>query len=132
MPNINDSFPSKYIRASDLRGTQPVVTIGHVSFEEVGREKERKPVVYFQGKEKGLVLNKTNANKIATLLGESDTDNWPGGKVKLYATEVEYSGDTVEAIRIKAAGPATQQRQAPPPPPPDDAGEPAFDDEIPF
>jgi hypothetical protein len=132
MPNINDAFPSKYLRASDLRGTQPIVTIDHVNFEEVGRTKDRKLVVYFVGKEKGLVCNKTNGTKIAQLLGESDTDNWHGGKIRLYSTEVEFSGDTVEAIRVKAAGNGAAQQRLAPPPPPEDAGEPAFDDEIPF
>jgi hypothetical protein len=59
-------------------------------------------VVYFVGKEKGVVLNKTNANKIVAIAGSDDTDDWHGVTVALYATEVEFQGDTVEAIRIKA------------------------------
>src|SRR5688572_25965753 len=104
MANINDAFPSKYIKASDLRGSQPVVVIDHVAFEQVGRDKDTKPVVYFRGKEKGLICNKTNANKIVGIVGSSDTDDWPGHSIRLYATEVEFNGDTVEAIRVKPAG----------------------------
>lgn len=146
MSNINDAFPSKYIKASDLRGGQPTVTIDHVAFEQVGRERESKPVVYFRGKEKGLVLNKTNANKITSLLGTAETEAWEGRQIRLYGTEVEFGGETVEGIRVKAAAPPPPNggsRQAAPPsarrepeaPPPTDDAYPADtskDEDCPF
>ncbi len=78
MANINDAFPSKYLKASDLKGGQPVVVVDHVAFEPVGRNREMKGVVYFRGKDKGLVLNRTNANKLTQLAGTSETDDWAG------------------------------------------------------
>lgn len=131
MPNIQDAFPSKYLKASDLNGREPIVTIKGVKYEAVGRDKEMKAVVYFKGKDKGIVLNKTNATKITKIVGSSETDDWRGHQIKLYSTETEFGGETVECIRIK---PAT----APPPPPePDDDrdsddDEPLTDDDIPF
>lgn len=104
--NIDTAFPSNYIKASDLQGAEAVVTIQKVEFEAVGREREMKLVLYFVGKDKGLVLNKTNAKNIANLIGSYETDQWVGFHVKLYPTHVEFQGDTVETIRIKAAGPA--------------------------
>ena len=100
--NINSAFPSNYLKASDLGEAQPVVTIDRVTVEPVGRDKEMKPVVYFQGKTKGIVLNKTNSKKIAEIAESHETDDWAGVQIKLYATEVEFSGEQVEAIRIKA------------------------------
>lgn len=132
MANINDAFPSNYLKSSDLNGGQPVVVIDRVEFEAVGRDKEMKPVLYFEGKEKGLVLNKTNAKNIANLVGSFETDEWTGFRVRLYATHVEFQGETVEAIRIKSA-PQTAagvRNAAPPPPPP--AAEPLTEDDIPF
>ena len=102
MANIHDAFPSNYLKASDLKGAQPVVTIDRIEFEAVGRTKEMKPIVYFVGKEKGVVLNKTNANKIAELTGSTETDDWSGCQIRLYATHVEFQGETVEAIREAA------------------------------
>jgi len=99
--NINDAFPSHYLKASDLGDAQPVVSIDRVEIEAVGRDKEMKPVVYFVGKEKGIVLNKTNSKKIAQIASSPDTDDWRGVKVTLYATETEFGGETVECIRIK-------------------------------
>lgn len=131
MANINDAFPSNYLKASDLGGSSPIVTIDRVEFEPVGREKEMKAVLYFEGKDKGMVLNKTNAKNISGLVGSFETEDWSGFRIKLYATNVEFQGETVEAIRVKAAGPANgngARQSAPPPPPP--AG--VTDDDIPF
>lgn len=132
MANINDAFPSNYLKASDLKGAQPIVTIDRVEFEPVGRQKEMKPVLYFIGKEKGVVLNKTNSAKITALVGSGETDDWHGCQIRLFATMVEFAGDQVEAIRVKAAPPQAVRRQAPPPPPVEELMDPLTDDEIPF
>lgn len=135
MANIHDAFPSNYLKASDLQGAQPVVTIDRVEFEAVGRTKEMKPILYFRGKEKGIVLNKTNANNIAHLCGTPETDQWAGCQIRLYATHVEFQGETVEAIRIKAAPPrAAGARAAAPvaPPPADEPVSTLTDEDIPF
>lgn len=126
--NINDAFPSNYLKASDLGEVQPVCTIDRVEIEAVGRDKEMKPVLYFKGKQKGLVLNKTNSKKIAEISGSPDTDDWGGVAVKLYATETEFGGETVECIRIKAAKPVAAARRAAQPPPPPVEREPGSDD----
>lgn len=145
MANINDAFPSKYIKASDLQGTEPVVTIKRVAFEDVGKDKERKPIVYFKGKDKGLVLNKTNANKIVQLSGRGDTDDWKGLQIKLYATETQFAGETVDCVRIKGVtnGKSMAAKALPVAQPDEDEddsdeevnsghSEPLTDDDIPF
>lgn len=139
MPNIQDAFPSNYLKASDLKGQQPIVTIDRVEFEPVGRTREMKPILYFVGKEKGIVLNKTNANNVASLSGTPQTEEWTGVRIRLYATHVEFQGESVEAIRIKAAPPqsagAARTVAAPPPPPerlPDVEPGSITDDDIPF
>jgi len=119
MANINDAFPSNYIKASDLKGRSVVVEIDRVEFEPVGQKREMKPVLYFTGKEKGLVLNKTNSGKIINITGSTETEDWTGKAILIYPTETEFAGDTVECIRIKPA-PATNGRpvrQAMQPPP---------------
>ena len=109
--NIDSAFPSAYLKASDLGSAAPVVTIDRVEVEPVGRDREMKPILYFKGKEKGVVLNKTNSNMIATLTGSRDTDDWAGCQIRIYATTTEFGGETVECIRIKGAGPQQPSRQ---------------------
>ncbi len=139
MPNINDSFPSNYLKASDLGGRPVVVTIRSVEFEPVGRDKEIKGVVYFVGKKKGVVLNKTNARKITEIAGSALTEEWQGTAIAIYPTETEFAGEMVECIRVKAVGKIGMQRMtpaAPPPPPPPvadvDHTAPVYEDDIPF
>lgn len=98
--NINGAFPSTYLKAADLQGRTVTVTMDHVKIEEVGDGP--KPVLYFQGKEKGLVLNKTNSNNIAFIYGP-ETDHWQGNPIQLFPTMVDFQGKSVEAIRVRGA-----------------------------
>lgn len=110
---ISQAFPSDYIKSSDLSGREVRVVIKKVKIEEVGRDKEERPVIYFEGKEKGMVLNKTNANTIATAFGD-DTDDWTGGEVILYAAMTEYQGKPTEGLRVKIAPSRTTSRRPDP------------------
>jgi hypothetical protein len=51
---------------------------------------DERPILYFGGKEKGLALNKTNANTIANVFGD-DTEDWRGGEIVLFETTVRDS-----------------------------------------
>jgi len=129
--NVNDAFPSNYLKASDLQGKAVPVTISHVTPEAIGRDKEMKPVLYFKGKTKGVVLNKTNARNITNLLGTAETDEWTGQVIAIYPTTTEFAGETVECIRVKAA-PVPRPAAPPPPPPPSELVSELDADEIPF
>lgn len=101
MPDIDKIFPSRYLKAGDLDGREITVTIKEVKLENVGQTKESKPVLYFRGAQKGLVLNITNSKRIAMMAGSKDTDDWVGQRIILYPTETEFGGETVDCIRVK-------------------------------
>ncbi len=126
---ISAAFPSNYIKASDLDGEPRALQIRTCVPEELGQgnEKETKPVLYFQDRQKGLVLNKTNANVIADAYGD-DTSNWEGKAVEVYPTQVEFKGKLVDGIRLRIvpeAQPQTQPAAAP-------MADSVLNDEIPF
>ena len=100
--DINSCYPGTYLKASDLAGRTVPVLVEKVQIEDIGGED--KPVLYFSGKDRGLVLNKTNAGVIAALYGP-ETDEWAGAKLKLYPTKVNYQGQMVDAIRIRGQEP---------------------------
>ena len=100
--NINQAFPSKYLKASDLNDQTVVVKIADVKVEQVGQNQDTKPVAYFEGKKKGLVLNKTNSRKIASIAGSPETEDWVGTEIAIFPTETEFGGESVECIRVKA------------------------------
>lgn len=106
--NINQAFPSKYLKVDDLHGKNVTVTIKSVALEAIGQDKVSKPVIYFEGKDKAFVCNKTNSNTIAKLFGP-DTDNWTGQKITLCPREVEFQGEMVWAIRVSLQKPALPQ-----------------------
>ncbi len=138
---ISGAFPSKYLKAADLGNRSVTVTIEKVVMENVGQEgqgEEYKPVLYFQGKSKGMVLNKTNAEAIAYVHGD-ETDAWLGKPVELLTMMVPFQGRMVPGLRIKAQtdqwvpdaahqGPTAQPIQAPEPGSQFDP----VDDDIPF
>jgi len=109
--NINDTFSGNMLKAADLKGAQPTVTIANIKMEKLGDD--TKPVLYFAGKEKGVVLNKTNATNIAAAYGP-ETDLWVGKRVILFTAWVDFQGKSVEAIRIRPAPQQPQSYQAPP------------------
>lgn len=103
-------FPSQYIQAADLEGKDRVVTISRiVACEEVGQAKDKRPVLYFQGMPKGMVLNKTNGKRIAKLYS-NDTDSWIGKAITLYPSECDFKDETVPCIRVRDAVPAATQQ----------------------
>lgn len=125
MPNIDTAFPSKYLRAADLGTAEPNLTIRDVTSETVGDD--QRLVVYFEGKTKGLVLNKTNANAIADIANSRNTDDWSGVRIKLVKARVDYQGKRVDAVRVDTPDAAGASRRQPPPPP-----ENIDDSDIPF
>jgi hypothetical protein len=138
--NIRDAYPSKYLTATDLPEEGPQsVTIEKIGLEEVGRDKEIKPVIYFEEFGKSLICNKTNARSIARALGSEEFDDWVGRRIALYRAEVEFAGEMVEAIRVKPIRTPATARQIPKKPVPAAAVAPAAaeedpneDDSIPF
>ena len=100
--NVNTIFPSNYLKAADLKGSQVRVTIDKVDLEILGQgaQAQQRPVIYFLGKDKGLVANKTNMSAIATVYGD-ETDDWHGAEIVLFETMVDFQGKTTPAIRVK-------------------------------
>ena len=97
---INEAFPGMYLVAADLKDREVKVQINQVREGEVGGE--MKPVMYFVGKEKGLVMNKTNWNTVTEIAGTDESDEWTGQDVVLFATETEFQGKRVPCLRLKA------------------------------
>jgi len=123
--DVRTAFPGQYVKAADLGGKTIVVVIERVEMEDISGE--TKPVVHFRGKERGLALNKTNANMIGEVLGTYDTDRWKGQAISLYPSKTDFQGKRVDCIRVDKA-PTGAPVPVPPPPPPFQAG----DEDVPF
>lgn len=95
---VSEEFPSQYIKASDLGGREVRVTMANVEREKIGTD--NKLVLYFKGKQKGLVLNKTNAGTIGDAYGD-DTEEWFDQPLILFSVKTDYQGKVVDATRCR-------------------------------
>lgn len=95
---MSEEFPSKYLKASDLQGREVRVTMSNVEREKIGDD--TKPVLYFKGKDKGIVLNKTNASTITDAYGD-DTEDWYDQPIILFSVMVDFQGKVAPAIRCR-------------------------------
>lgn len=108
--NLDQMYPSKWLKAGDLQGQTVPVVITRVVMEDVGDE-AGKPVAYFQNRDKGLVLNKTNAMSIGLVHG-SDTDTWTGKTIELFPAVVMFQGQNVPCIRVRPVAQAYAEAYA--------------------
>jgi hypothetical protein len=130
----DEVFPSKYLKAADLKGKPLVVTIEAADLEHLKNgkgEEQGKTVLSFVGVRKTLPLNMTNWDAVAAICGD-DTADWPGKKIELYPTKTPLRGEIVDCIRVRETAqrqlPTAKPKAAPPKPPLADD----LDDAIPF
>jgi len=121
----SEQYPSRYLRAADYENGQAwPLTIERVEREQVVDGEGEKPVLYFVGAEKGLVLNQVNGGMLADLFGD-DMSQWPGKSVILRRETTLFNGKRVPAMRLHplpaaplAPAPAATAPAAPPTPAP--------------
>jgi hypothetical protein len=121
MPKLSEVFSGGFLKAEDLNGKSPTVTIDSVEIKEF--DDGKKLLIHFRGKDKALVCNKTNAAIIEEVLGSDDTDEWEGKRITLCVKKVEFSGKLVPAIRVSLEPPASAQATEKPKPAAEDPTE---------
>lgn len=105
----SEVFPSKWLKAEDLGDKEPTVIIDKIVLEEF--DNGQKPVMYFKGKEKGVVINKTNWSMLEHLCRSEESDEWVGQKIRLVVEMVPFQGKVVPSIRVKRALPQDGPRK---------------------
>ena len=131
MPSYKTAFGS-FLKQEDLQGKAPRVVIASVEQEDIkdpeSGKLEKKLVMHFVGKDKTLILNRTNCESLETITGTDDYGAWSGHAVVLWADpNVKFGAKTVGGLRIRAAA-----APVPPPPPPPAPVETGDDDPVPF
>jgi len=103
--NVNNMFPSKYLKGADLKA--PVT----VTIASVRTEKIYKPgtgmvdgfILYCEKAQKGVILSRPLALGIAQALSEPEADKWTGRQITLYPQAMTVVGVERVAIRARAA-----------------------------
>lgn len=126
MPSYKSAFGS-FLKQEDLQGKAVKAVIGSVGLDDVkdtdSGKTEKKIVMHFVGKDKALILNRTNCESLEEICGTDDYGAWVGHAVVLFTDpSVMFGGKRVGGLRIRAVS----NGAAPPPPPP--VREPGDDD----
>jgi hypothetical protein len=110
--DVRSFFDRAYLGVWELCGREVTVTISRVVAGDLvaqGNRKSKKPIVYFEKTEKGLVLNKTMMKAIAGLYGYKASD-WIGKRITLYPTTTSFGSETVDCIRVRPTVPKTRSQ----------------------
>lgn len=106
MPNVSDYY-SLWLKAADIPADKVItVTIERVTVETLHprpTEETKKLVLAFKGKNRRLILNSTNANKLATIGGE-DYTAWPGLVIGLKRVKYTAQQDTIVIVPAPVNG----------------------------
>jgi hypothetical protein len=100
--DFDDMYGSKYLGVPDLKDSEPRCTIKNVEVEELKDKagvSKHKYVISFEEQTKGLVVNRTNAKKLADAWGKKSA-SWIGQRVTLYAEDTNF-GPGVRVRPIK-------------------------------
>jgi hypothetical protein len=114
---------SRFLNAKDLT-SEKKLKIKNVTEEDIGmgKDKERKLVVWFTNDNRGLVLNRTNNRTLRGAFGD-DCAGWVGKIIVVFPTMAESFGEMKPALRVRIpppkgnGGSAAAKPTAPPPPP---------------
>jgi hypothetical protein len=115
---------SKYLKSQDVQGEKRL-RIKAVTEEDVGvgKDKQRKLVVWFDNDKRGLVLNITNNRVLRNVFGDA-CDAWAGKVIVVYSAMTEFRGEMKPGLRVRIPPPKAAMPAPEPEPDPD------FDDEI--
>jgi hypothetical protein len=96
---------SRFLKAQDLTAEKKF-KIKSVTEEDVGvgKDKERKLVVWFTNDARGLVLNRVNNRTIRGAFGDA-CDGWTGKIIVAFPTMAEFRGEMKPALRVRIPPP---------------------------
>lgn len=132
--DMKNVFPSPWYSASDFDGVGKNFTIGNVMMQQVAAD--FKPVMYFNGVEKALVLNPTN-NKLLIAMFGAESKEWTGKRINLYSFTAMFGGQPQLRLGVRAADESGRTPTEAPAKTPDYeqramAAREEFNDEVPF
>ena len=123
MPTVDDLKESKYIIKKDV---EPPITVTIKEYRQVNvalesQEPEMRWALWFYEHPKPFVLNVTNGELIAAVLGSRDFDHWKDKRITLYHDPtIMFAGKPVGGIRVQAPREVPQTNANPAEEPPDD------------
>src|SRR6185369_4741259 len=100
VPDYKQLFTGKYLASPDLGPREVTVKIGRITSELVKDEEKKTErhrwIAFFEGKDKGMLLNRSNAILIAAVCKSDKTEDWIGHSITIGVRKVKMGGDLVD------------------------------------
>lgn len=114
MPDIRSLYEKDFLGQWDVADQDLIFTMEGVSKEEVVDPTTHKPknkvCLTFRETDKKMVLNATNREIVAKLMGTYDYTKWPGTRIQLYKDpKVRFGRNEVGGLRIRDFLPDAQE-----------------------
>lgn len=101
---LNEEFPSEYLNGDEIGKAIVPVKIASVDMKLVKNPKKQsnqnRMVIYFEDKEKGLIIAKERGNELKILFGD-DPQKYIGEEIMLYTKRQNSFGEMKNIIHIR-------------------------------
>ncbi len=108
---VAELYPSPWLSPGDLAGRAVTVTVARVDVEDIRNpqtaEKEPRAIVTFERAQKRLILNKTQAHRLAEITGTEAFADWAGARVILHPGLAPNKRETIVIDPAPPAQPLT-------------------------
>jgi hypothetical protein len=104
---------SRFLSAADVP-REKKFRIKEATEEVIGKDPEKKLIVWFTNHKKGLVLNKTNNRTIRGAFGDP-IKGWINKIIIIFPTYTDFRGNLVPALRVRIPPPKQEAMTAAPP-----------------
>ncbi len=115
--DLRTMFDSDYLGAWNVAGKDYNVTIERIEGATItgdGGKKNKKPLMYFRGVKKPLIVNKTIMKTLFAMFGTHSAKAMIGKRITLFATTCRgAAGGTVDCVRVRPQPPKDARDQAP-------------------
>lgn len=106
MPDIRALYEKDYLGQWDVADKDLTFTIKEITQEDIVQprtnKKKKKVCMAFKETDKKMVLNATNRDIVAKLLGTWDYTKWPGTQIQLYKDpKVRFGTEEVGGLRVR-------------------------------
>jgi hypothetical protein len=104
MASIRDIYGSRFLNAEDIEGETivgPILECGIENFADAVGGKKQKLVISLAQADKPIVVNATNADRIAAVYGD-DWEQWLGKVVCIQSGRTRFAGKMVKCVEITA------------------------------
>ena len=102
--SVSELYPSRWVKAADLNGKAVTVKVTDVMVEPVhtpGGETKTAAVLTFEGKQKRLILNKTQCRAMVAITGSEKFGDWVGAIVQLAPAKAPNGKATIAIQSVR-------------------------------